>query len=115
MNIIVPALAVLAAALLATSVSAAKTVDVVLNDLELTIDADTGSILKMAYPGVGTLLESSPDKASIVDMAYPVEKFEPLRLSSRFSRGVRIDKKDGPGTAWAPAARLSICPERSGL
>ncbi len=98
MNIIVPALAVLAAALLATSVSAAKTVDVVLNDLELTIDADTGSILKMAYPGVGTLLESSPDKASIVDMAYPVEKFEPLRLSSRFSRGVRIDKKDGEVT-----------------
>ena len=83
-----------AAAILATSASAAKTVDATLNGLQLTIDADSGSILKMAYPGPGTLLESSPDNASILDAAYPVKQFAPLRLSSRFSKNAKIEKTE---------------------
>lgn len=102
MSIITSALAlVAAAAILASSASAAKTVEATLNGLQLSIDADTGSILRMVYPGPGTLLESSPDKASILDAAYPIKQFEPLRLSSRFSKNVRIEKTDDEVTiSW---------------
>lgn len=91
-----PALALIAAAalLLASSATAGKTVDATLNGLQLTLDADTGSILKMTYPGPGTMLESSPDNATLLDAAYPIKQFAPLRLASRFSTGARIEKTD---------------------
>jgi hypothetical protein len=63
-----------------------------INGLQITIDSDTGSILRMAYPGPGAMLESAPNRASIIDLAYPVKAFEPLRLASRFSTGAKITR-----------------------
>lgn len=95
MNTITPVFALVAAAvLLATSASAAKTVDATLNGLRLTFDADSGSILEMSYPGPGTLLESTPDKATLLDAAYPIKQFAPLRLASRYSTGAKIQKTE---------------------
>lgn len=95
MSIITSTLALLAAtAVLATSTSAAKTVDATLNGLQISIDADTGSILRMEYPGPGVMLEQSVDKASTIDLAYPVKPMEALRLASRYSQGARVTKTD---------------------
>jgi hypothetical protein len=64
-----------------------------INGLQITVDANTGSILKMAYPGPGIMLDSVPGRAGIIDLAYPVKEFEPLRLAPRFSSGVKITRR----------------------
>lgn len=90
MSIIAPMIALAAAtALLATSASAAKTVDATLNGLSVSIDAYTGSILRMEYPGPGVMLESGVERGSAIDLAYPVKTMEALRLASRYSHGAR--------------------------
>lgn len=61
-----------------------------INGLQITLDSDSGSILRLAYSGPGVMLESAPNRASIIDLAYPIKAFEPLRLASRFSIGAKI-------------------------
>ena len=56
----------------------------------------------MSYPATGVMLQSTRDSAGIVDLAFPVKEFEPLRLASRFSKNVQITKGDGTITIhWA--------------
>lgn len=57
-----------------------------LNGIEIGLDAHTGAIVRIAYPGVGKILEASSDKAGLLEAAYPLPEFEPLRLASRFSK-----------------------------
>ena len=75
------------AAILAFSVptSAAQRV-VTLNGLRLVLDEFSGTLLRLEYPGVGVMLEADRDLASMVSLAYPTPKFEPLRLESRRSQ-----------------------------
>src|SRR6476620_11222962 len=65
-----------------------------LNGLQFVLDAQSGSILSMSYPATDVMLQSSRDSAGIVDLAFPVKEFEPLRLASRFSKNVQITKED---------------------
>lgn len=91
---------VLLLALVAAQTRAAN-VEAALNRLKITLDEDTGGIVKLQYDGTGTMLESSPQRAGMIDLAYPVERFEPLRLASRFSRGVKITQtKDSVTVEW---------------
>ncbi len=92
-----PALHRLAAALsagvlitLTASAATAKTCEVTLNGLRISIDAQTGSILELEYPGPGKMLKTSQDYAGLVDLAYPLDKFEPLRRASRYSKNAEI-------------------------
>ncbi len=62
-----------------------------LNELHFVIDKTTGSILSLSSPKVGVFLEASPERAGIIDMAFPIEEFQPLRLASKYSKGVKID------------------------
>src|SRR5690348_14692787 len=81
-------------------VHAAK-VEALLNGLTITLDQDTGGILKLQYDGPGTMLESSPQRAGMIDLAYPAERFEPLRLASRFSHEAKIShEKDSVTVEW---------------
>lgn len=84
------------ATLMTSSVSAeeANTVDVTLNGLQISIDANNGSILRMEYPGVGVVLDSRAERASAIDLAYPIKTMEALRLASRYSQGARVTKTD---------------------
>jgi hypothetical protein len=66
------------------------TVSARLHGLQLTLDSVTGSILRLEHPGPGTWLDTVPNEASLVDLAYPIPQFEPLRLAPRFSRDARI-------------------------
>jgi hypothetical protein len=82
-----------------------------LNGLEFSFDARSGSILRMSYPGTGVMLQTTADSAGIVDLAFPVKEFEPLRLASRFSKNVQITKGAGTVTIhWAElGASRSFC------
>lgn len=61
-----------------------------LNGLTFVIDAQSGSLLKIASPKFGTFLETTSERAGIIDLAYPVAEFQPLRLGARFSKNVKI-------------------------
>jgi hypothetical protein len=67
-----------------------SSVKLTLNGADLTFDSDTGGLLRLAYPGVGNLLVASPERSSLIDLAYPHKDFEVLRLAARYSRGVKI-------------------------
>jgi hypothetical protein len=99
-------LSCLAAVLHAESREAARDPDVVLklslNGLDIGLDRQTGSIVKLAYPATGTILEGPRESAGLLDMAYPVQEFVPLRLASRFSKAsIEIDK-NGAIVTWDP-------------
>jgi hypothetical protein len=72
----------------------APVTEVTLNGLKISIDNQTGSIVGLEYPGPGQILEAQPERAGLIDMAYPVPEFEALRLASRFSKDVKIEKTD---------------------
>ena len=61
-----------------------KTNTIRLNDLEIRLDAETGCLLELSYPGVDTLLSSDREDAGILDCAYPTPQFEPLRFGRAF-------------------------------
>lgn len=75
--------------------SRSGTVEAVLNGLRVTIDSNTGSITGLQYPGPGKILKASTESASVVDIAYPVKGFEPLRLASRYSSGADVKASEG--------------------
>lgn len=50
----------------------------IFDGLELAFEPCLWCILKMAYPGVGTILSADSDEAGILDLAYPVECFAAL-------------------------------------
>jgi hypothetical protein len=79
----------------------AYVVQAVLNGLEIDIDPAGGNILKLSYPGPGTLLETTPEKGRLLDLAYPLSDFEPFRLGSKYSTGAKVSKSDDAVTiAW---------------
>ena len=65
-----------------------------LNGLEIEFEKYSGSIVSLSYNGVGHMLDTEVQEASVLDMAYPITKFEPLRLASRFSKNAKIDITD---------------------
>ena len=65
----------------------------VLNGLRITLDGSSGALLRLGYPGVATLLDTSGKLAGMLSVAYPTPRFQPLRLESRLSRAT-IDIQD---------------------
>ena len=66
------------------------TLTVTLHKLKIELDGRTGSLLRISHPGAGTVLETTAEHASLIDLACPIEAFEPLRLASRYSRDAKI-------------------------
>ncbi len=91
----------------------AGTVTAVLNGLSMTFDETTGSILSMEYAGK-TMLKTDAANASIIDVAYPVPEFEPLRLASRFSENAQVSVSENRVVvSWdrLGASRAKFAPE----
>lgn len=74
------------------SMNAGEVYKFTLNGVHITLDLKTGSILQLYSSEMGTVLEAIPGRASIIDLAYPVKQFEPLRLASRFSENAKIEQ-----------------------
>jgi len=68
---------------------------VTLHKIEIELDGRTGSLLRMRHPGPGTVVHTTAEHASLLDLAYPIEAFEPLRLASRYSREAKIAQSAG--------------------
>jgi hypothetical protein len=79
-----------AALLFLVATASAKVVEVRLNYFEIGIDETTGSIVSLAAPYTGQLLEANPEVAGLLDVAYPVQSFIAVRLSSRFSKATIV-------------------------
>jgi hypothetical protein len=84
------------------SLRAQDVVRATLNGLEFVFDKQSGSILSMSYPATGVMLHTMRDSAGIVDVAYPVKEFEPLRLASRYSKNAEISEGKGMVTIHWP-------------
>jgi hypothetical protein len=66
-----------------------------LNGLTFELDAESGGIVALSSPEAGEMLRARPGEASLVDVAFPIDRFEPLRFTSRLARGARIEAKSG--------------------
>lgn len=86
-----------------------------LNGLEITLDRQTGSILRLKHAGPGVILETTAGAATLIDLAYPIPQFEPLRLASRFSTGARISEAaDQVTVRWDKLGPSRALPQVSG-
>ncbi len=65
-----------------------------LNGLSIGIDDQTGSIVYLAYPATGVILDATPEVGGLLDLAYPTDSFPAMRLASGFSKA-RVVKGDG--------------------
>ena len=83
-----------------------------INGLAIQLDPQSGGIVSLSYPGVGDMLRAAPGKASLVDVAYPIDEFQPLRFTSRLAKGSRIEARDGEivvrWDALAPTREFSL-------
>ncbi|MHC4122952.1 MAG: hypothetical protein ACYSSI_05205 [Planctomycetota bacterium] len=57
-----------------------------LNGLSISIDEQTGCLVELSYPSTGVILQAKPDSGGLLDIAFPVDGVEPMRLASRFSK-----------------------------
>ena len=51
-----------------------------LNGREIGIDEKNGGIVSLRYPGVGEILATEPDAAGLLDLAFPLASYVPMRL-----------------------------------
>lgn len=89
-DIMTKTLAMMLAAVLAGGAVMGDTVKAALNGLRVEFDRESGALVKMSYPGAGTMLDARPGEATLIDLAYPIDAFQPLRLGARWSRDARI-------------------------
>lgn len=80
-------------ALLAATINGA-TLNVDLNGLKLGLDRDSGVIVSLASDYTGVIVRTEAATAGLLDVAYPVKAFYPLRLASRYSHA-RVTVSDG--------------------
>src|SRR5262245_8036284 len=57
----------------------------VINGLEIGVDEKNGGIVSLRYPGVGGLLATETEAAGLLDLAFPLASYMPMRLATRFS------------------------------
>jgi len=81
---------------------AGDTKSATLNGLEITLDPNSGGLLRLAYPGPGAMLETTASDAGLLELAYPLEQFEPLRLAPRFSHDAQVSVTEGLVTIHWP-------------
>jgi len=79
-----------------------------LNGLTLVFDEQTGNLLRLAHPATGVMLQAPPEAAGLLDLAYPVPAFTPMRLASGFSAARLEQGKDELTITWE-----ALSPSRS--
>ncbi len=69
----------------------AAPVSATLNGLRIVLDDDSGVLLRLSHPGAGTILDTTPEAAGLVDLSQPGEKPDSLAtVSARRSKAVKI-------------------------
>lgn len=88
----------------------AGALDLRLNGLEIAIDDATGALLRLSHPEAGLILRAEAQASGLLDVAYPLPSFGPMRLAARYSRA-RVAQEGGGATIWWD----SLGPSRSGV
>jgi hypothetical protein len=73
---------------------------ITLNGLEIWLNEENGNIVYLSSASTGGILESVPEYAGLLDVAYPVAGNESLHLSSDFSKARFEEVKDGLNIIW---------------
>lgn len=68
--------------------------------MELGLNAQTGGLVFISHPATGPILETTRERASFVDVAYPVKSFLPLRLATRYSTARITKDENGITIVW---------------
>ncbi len=71
-----------------------------LNGMDLWFDRQTGSIEYLSSPATGVLLEGTQERSGLLDVAYPIKEFTPLRLASRFSKAQVLQEGNTVTIRW---------------
>ncbi len=77
-----------------------ETIVLNLNGLDIRIDKTTGNIVGLEDADVGTFLQADGRAGGLLDVAYPIPAFSPLRLASGYSQGVVESDKQGATITW---------------
>ena len=71
----------------------AATVEATLNGLDIVLDENSGVVLRLSHAAAGTILDTTPEAAGVVDVIQPGEKPDvPVTIAARASKGVKIAK-----------------------
>lgn len=65
-----------------------------LNGTHFEFDKASGVLLQLCTAELGCILRSTPERGGLIDLAYPIPAFGPLRLEARRSRAKVIAEKD---------------------
>ena len=71
-----------------------------LNGWTISVDDGTGGFLSISHPLAGAILDTTAESAGLLDVAYPIREFGPLRLATRFSRARLVRDKDEVVITW---------------
>ena len=65
-------------------------VKAVLNGSEYCFDGDSGCLRGILHPIAGQMLDPDSSSAGLIDLAFPVQKFEILRVGSKYTKGAKV-------------------------
>ena len=75
-------------------------IDLTINQMRMGFDSRTGSLVHLSSLWTGEMLRTERKSAGLVDLAYPIKEFGPLRLASRFSRAKVTKENGGVTIVW---------------
>jgi hypothetical protein len=67
-----------------------RVIKAVLNGTEYGFNAESGCLESIVHPTAGSLWGGTNENAGLIDMAFPLGKFELLRVGSKYSKGATI-------------------------
>ncbi|MFN0170742.1 MAG: hypothetical protein ACKV22_30340 [Bryobacteraceae bacterium] len=105
----------LAALLTLASIVRAEPLRTALNGLEIAIDRETGCLLHLASESTGAILTAT--EPSLLDAAYPVASFAPMRLGCRNAHASVTGHSGGLAIEWKQLgpSRPNLLPGRAAV
>ena len=89
---------------------------IALNGLIVDVDEESGAVVGLSHPATGVILRARGGDGGLIDLAYPVECFVPMRLASRFSKARVITEADGVNIHYDPLGpSRTHCPLPDGM
>src|ERR1700729_2751993 len=67
----------------------------IFNHLEMTFDGQTGTLLRMAHPATGVILETSSALGGLINVSFPGRQLEPVG-----SKAVIVRSDNGVTITW---------------
>ncbi|MDB5237978.1 MAG: hypothetical protein JWM46_248 [Candidatus Kaiserbacteria bacterium] len=86
-----------------------------LNNFTISVDTETGALLRITHPNFGVILDSTKDKAGLFTLSYPIKEFIPLQFEPQFSTLTLIQEETSNGLPGFKLVWNSLKPNRDDL